>query len=108
MSGTQHNVSEEAWAGLDNNARRVSTGLYLSTTVSGVEAWYPNNGYIDRNGNVIMVGQYACYWSCSFYGSGMSFVLQLSRDMSGKLIWNPMQYGKLNGEGHSVRCIKDN
>ena len=110
MSGGQHNVSEEAWAGLDATGLylRVSTGLYLNTTASGVRAWYPTNGYIDRNGKVIMVGQYACYWSCSFYSGGMSFALQLSRDMSGKLLWNPIQYGKLNGEGHSVRCIKDN
>ena len=104
----QHVVSDETWAGLENYARRVSTGLYLQTTASGSEAWYPTNGYIDRNGKVIMVGQYACYWSCSFYGGGLSFALQISRDMSGNLLWNPIQYGKLNGEGHSVRCIKDN
>ncbi len=109
MDGTQHVVSQEAWAGLDQTGlyRRVSTGLYLTTTAN-TQAWYPTNGYIDRNGRVIMVGQYACYWSCSFYGGGMSFALELSRDMSGTLLWNPIKYGKLNGEGHSVRCIKDN
>ena len=116
MNGTQHVVSEEAWAGLDEKtsgglyrwSRRVTHGLYINTTVSGTEAWYPTNGYIDRNGKVIMVGQYACYWSCSFYGGGMSFAMEVSRDMSGNLLWNALKYGKLNGEGHSVRCIRDN
>lgn len=104
MSGTSHDITEEAWSNVP--ARRVPAGLYL-TVGPGVEAWYPNNGYISMDGRILMVGQYSCYWSCSPYSGGLSYVLEMSRDLSGNLLYNLIQYGKLNGEGHSVRCIED-
>ena len=110
MSNGQHVVSEEAWAGFgtnDLNWGPQGRGISLPLATDG-ETWYPNNGYISREGKVIMVGQYSCYWSCTPYGGGMSYAMQMSRDMSGTLQFNGIQYGKLNGEGHSVRCIKDN
>ena len=107
MNGTQHVESQEAWSGLSSSEYRweaYGRGIYLPTTQG--EAWYPNNGYITKEGKVIMVGQYCCYWSCDPYGGGLSFAMQLLRDMGGRLLFNPIQYGKVNGEGHSVRCIK--
>ncbi len=109
MNGTQHVESQEAWSGLSSTEYRweaYGQGIYLPTTQG--EAWYPNNGYITKEGKVIMVGQYCCYWSCDPYGGGLSFAMQLLRDMGGRLLFNPIQYGKVNGEGHSVRCIKEN
>ena len=108
MNGTQHVESQEAWSGLSSTEYRweaYGRGIYLPTTQG--EAWYPNNGYITKEGKVIMVGQYCCYWSCDPYGGGLSFAMQLLRDMGGRLLFNPIQYGKVNGEGHSVRCIKE-
>ena len=107
MNGTQHVELQEAWSGLSSTEYRweaYGRGIYLPTTQG--EAWYPNNGYITKEGKVIMVGQYCCYWSCDPYGGGLSFAMQLLRDMGGRLLFNPIQYGKVNGEGHSVRCIK--
>ncbi len=107
MNGTQHVELQEAWSGLSSAEYRweaYGRGIYLPTTQG--EAWYPNNGYITKEGKVIMVGQYCCYWSCDPYGGGLSFAMQLLRDMGGRLLFNPIQYGKVNGEGHSVRCIK--
>ena len=109
MNGTQHVESQEAWSGLSSTEYRweaYGRGIYLPTTQG--EAWYPNNGYITKEGKVIMVGQYCCYWSCDPYGGGLSFAMQLLRDMGGRFLFNPIQYGKVNGEGHSVRCIKEN
>lgn len=109
MNGTQHVESQEAWSGLSSTEYRweaYGRGIYLPTTQG--ETWYPNNGYITKEGKVIMVGQYCCYWSCDPYGGGLSFAMQLLRDMGGRLLFNPIQYGKVNGEGHSVRCIRDN
>ena len=105
MSGTLHVVEEEAWTNVPYN--QSSLGVRLDTE-STEKAWYPNNGYISRDGNILMVGQYSCYWSCNPYAGGQAFALQMSKDMAGNLTYNPIQYGKLTGEGHSVRCIKDN
>ena len=108
MNGTQHVELQEAWSGLSSTEYRweaYGRGIYLPTTQG--EAWYPNNGYITKEGKVIMVGQYCCYWSCDPYGGGLSFAMQLLKDMGGRLLFNPIQYGKVNGEGHSVRCIKE-
>lgn len=105
MSGTLHVVEEEAWASVPYT--QSSQGVRLETE-SGEKAWYPNNGYISRDGVLLMVGQYSCYWSCNPYAGGQAFGLQMSKDMAGNLTYNPIQYGKLTGEGHSVRCIKDN
>ena len=105
MSGTLHVVEEEAWTNVPYN--QSSLGVRLDTE-STDKAWYPNNGYISRDGNILMVGQYSCYWSCSPYAGGQAFGMQMSKDMAGNLTYNPIQYGKLTGEGHSVRCIKDN
>ncbi len=105
MSGTLHVVEEEAWVGVHYN--QSNQGVKLDT--EGEEkAWYPNNGYISRDGILLMVGQYSCYWSCNPYAGGQAFAMQMSKDMAGNLTYNPLQYGKLTGEGHSVRCIKDN
>ena len=107
MNGTQHVESQEAWSGLSSTEYRweaYGRGIYLPTTQG--DTWYPNNGYITKEGKVIMVGQYCCYWSCDPYGGGLSFAMQLLKDMGGRLLFNPIQYGKVNGEGHSVRCIK--
>ncbi len=109
MNGTQHVESQEAWSGFSSTEYRweaYGRGIYLPTTQG--EAWYPNNGYISKEGKVIMVGQFCCYWSCDPYGGGVSFAMQLLKDMAGTLQFNPIQHGKVNGEGHSVRCIKDN
>ncbi len=109
MNGTEHVVSEEAWSGYERTEYRWESdgrGIYLPTT-SQREAWYPNNGYITKEGSLLMVGQYCCYWSCDPYGGGVSYAMQLLKDMSNTLQFNPIQHGKVNGEGHSVRCIKD-
>lgn len=107
MNGTQHVVSQETWSGYEPAEYRweaYGRGIYLPATQG--EAWYPNNGYITKEGRVIMVGQYCCYWSCDPYSGGLSFAMQLLKDMGGRLLFNPIQYGKVTGEGHSVRCIK--
>ncbi len=101
--------SAEAWT--DVPYERVASsyygyGVYLSRQGSSERAWYPANGYVTQTGALYMVGQYACYWSCSPYG-GMAYTMQISQDMSGNLLYNPCQYGKIRVEGHSVRCIQD-
>ena len=109
-SNKEHVLAREAWSD-DNgqlNPQRVANGTYgvYLSLVSGGYAWYPNNGYISLAGKLLMVGQYSCYWSCSL-NSLATYAMEMSQTSSSNLTYNGRQYGKVRGEGHSVRCIKD-
>ena len=111
-SNNEHVVAQEAWS-VDEDGklkpRRVADGtygVYLNLSTDGSEyAWYPNNGYISTAGKLLMVGQFSCYWSSSV-NSLATFAMEMSQ-VGTKLTYNGRQYGKVRGEGHSVRCIKD-
>ena len=113
--GQGHNYTEETWSLPDSDVNKVirtpaATYPYyglLYPLDGGGYSWYPNTGYITLEGKIVMVGQYACYWSYSPFG-GNSYVLELSQTMSGTLTWSPYQYGKFRSEGHAIRCIEDN
>lgn len=107
-----HDYSKEAWAMDNSKGVRTPTvnfpyyGLLLPLDDGVNKAWYPNNGYVTMSAELVMVGQYSCYWSCS--PSGMyAYTLELSQNMSGTLTWSPYQWGKARTEGHSIRCIQD-
>ena len=100
----QHVTEEEAWTGLEY--LRVASGASYGVYLDGNKAWYPNNGYLTVSGSLLMVGQYACYWSCS-PNSQATYAMEQSQSTSG-LTFNPSCYGKIRGEGHSVRCVEDN
>jgi len=103
-SDKQHVRSSEAWTDLDYS--RVAANELYGVFLDNKKAWYPNNGYISLSGELLMIGQYSCYWSCS-PNSQASFAMEQSRTPSG-LTFNPSCYGKVRGEGHSVRCVEDN
>ncbi len=104
-----HNFDEEAWGNVlykrYQDAAR-GYGAYF-TLDNGGQSWYPNTGYISTAGQLLMVGQYSIYWSCDPMGSNV-FGLEMSQNMRGEFTLNPSQGGKYRGEGHAVRCIKDN
>lgn len=99
----QHVFAQEAWTNLDYSLTSYgsSYGVYLD----GGKAWYPNNGYINTSGSLLMVGYYSCYWSCSPQ-SQAAYAMEQDQTSSPPT-FNPMCYGKVRGEGHSVRCIED-
>ena len=109
-SNKEHVLAQEAWSNDDGqlSPQRVANGSYgvYLTLNSGGYAWYPNNGYISLAGKLLMVGQYSCYWSCS-PNSLATYAMEMSQTSSTNLTYNGRQYGKVRGEGHSVRCIKD-
>ena len=98
-----HVASQEAWTEV---AFQTSAGRGLYLPLGGTSyVWYPNNGYINADGEIRMAGMYSCYWSCSPNGQAV-FALELSQSGS-TLSYFPNRYGKARVEGHSVRCIKD-
>ena len=99
-SNNQHVYVQEAWSNLDDPSS-ANYGIYLNP----VRAWYPDNGYIGISGALLMVGQYACYWSNSVR-SLTAYAMEISLN-SGRQEFNPSSGGKMRGEGHSVRCVKD-
>lgn len=101
-SSKNHISAQEAWTDLDY--RRLTSGSY-GVYLDGGLAWYPNNGYISLSGSLLMVGQYSCYWSNSPQ-SQATYAMEMSQTPSGPT-FNPMCYGKVRGEGHSVRCVED-
>lgn len=109
-SNNAHVYAKEAWSTDDNvlKYQRVASngqyGVYLYLNTSGT-AWYPNNGYISLAGKLLMVGQFSCYWSCN-PNSLATYCMEMSQAGS-SLTYNGRVYGKVRGEGHSVRCIKD-
>ena len=111
-SNNNHVLEQEAWSDDDGklSPQRVASngyyGVYLNLASGGGRAWYPNNGYISLAGKLLMVGQYSCYWSCS-PNSLATYAMEMSQTSSSNLTYNGRQYGKVRGEGHSVRCIKD-
>lgn len=111
-SNNQHVLEQEAWSDDDGklNPQRVASngyyGVYLNLESGGGRAWYPNNGYISLAGKLLMVGQYSCYWSCS-PNSLATYAMEMSQTSSTNLTYNGRQYGKVRGEGHSVRCVKE-
>ena len=106
-SNSEHVPAKEAWSNL-SYVREPGTssnkiyGVYLDNG----KAWYPNNGYISLAGKLLMVGQYSCYWSCSL-NSRATYAMEMSQTSSTNLTFKEYQYGKVRGEGHSVRCIKE-
>ena len=95
----------EAWNNLTSvNISGNGYGLRLFLS-SGATAWYPNNGYISLSGALLMVGQYSCYWSCTQNGQS-EFALELSQK-GNTFSYDPICYGKVRGEGHSVRCVAE-
>ena len=101
-SSRQHITEEEAWSGL--NFYRVA-GPYYGVYLDGNKVWYPNNGYISTSGTLLMVGQFSCYWSCS-PNSQAVYAMEMSKTPN-SLTFDPMCYGKVRAEGHSVRCVED-
>lgn len=99
----KHVVAQEAWSNLNYTMINSysSYGVYLD----GNKAWYPNNGYISTSGTLLMVGFYSCYWSCTPQ-SQATYAMEQDQTSSSP-IFNPMCYGKVRGEGHSVRCVED-
>ncbi len=116
---TGHIYEKEAWGGVEYKRYKNASngyGAYFRFASDEHEtwfpnadtgSWYPNTGYISIDGRLLMVGQYSIYWSCDPMGSNV-FGLELSQTMGGDLTLNPSQGGKYRGEGHAVRCIKDN
>ena len=102
LNSQQHVLAQEAWSNLDY--RRVASGSY-GVYLDGSLAWYPNNGYITTAGALLMVGQFSCYWSCSPQAHA-TYAMEMSQTAVG-LTFNPCSYGKIRGEGHSVRCVED-
>jgi hypothetical protein len=104
-SSSQHDTAKEAWSAV--GFQRVGSGIYgvYLDLASGGRAWYPNNGYINSSGSLLMVGQYSCYWSCNPNGQ-FSYAMEMSQSAS-SLTFNPVCYGKARGVGHSVRCVED-
>lgn len=104
-----HNYAEEAWNDVEYRRYQDPFSGYgaVFKTEDGGWSWYPNTGYISISGELLMVGQYSIYWSWNPMG-GNSYGLELSQNMRGELTLNPYQGGKYRGEGHAVRCIKDN
>lgn len=100
-------ADEEPWSNVNPN--RVADPYY-GVYLDGGRAWYPNNGYINTSASLLMVGQYSCYWTSSQNGQAV-YAMEMSQvpnNVSGfSLTFNPRQYGKVRGEGHSVRCIED-
>ena len=92
--------AKEAWSGLKSVS--ANYGLYLDDVL----AWYPDNGYLSEGGKLYMVGQYASYWSCSVRPL-TTYTMDISLS-SGEHVCNPSSGGTARGEGHSVRCIKEN
>lgn len=110
-SNNAHVLAQEAWSDDAEllNPQRVGPregiyGVYLRLNSAG-SAWYPNNGYISLGGKLLMVGQFSCYWSCN-PNSLATYCMEMSQAGS-TLTYNGRVYGKVRGEGHSVRCIKD-
>ena len=104
-----HNYAEEAWNNVPYTRYQDAAhgyGAYFSMA-NGGHSWYPNTGYISISGQLLMVGQYSIYWSCNPMGSN-TFGLELSQNLRGEITLDPYQSGKYRGEGHAVRCIKDN
>ena len=102
-SSKQHVPEQEAWTELGH--KRVDSEPSYGVYLDGNKAWYPNNGYISLSGSLLMVGQYSCYWSCS-PNSQATYAMEQSKTTS-SLTFNPSCYGKVRGEGHSVRCVED-
>lgn len=104
-----HNYNEEAWGNVPYvryQSAAYGYGAYF-TLAGGGQSWYPNTGYLSINGQLLMVGQYSVYWSCDPMSSYV-YGLEMSQNMRGEITLNPYQGGKGRGEGHAVRCIKDN
>ncbi len=107
-SNYQNVEAEEAWSGV--TYERVSNasdgyGAYFNLQGSSQRAWYPCNGYMDGNGVLRMVGQFAGYWSCS-PNDDLTYIMVFSQN-SGMLTLYPHQHGHERAPGHSVRCIQD-
>lgn len=102
-SSNAHVGAKEAWSEL--TYKREASGIY-GVYLDGRKAWYPNNGYISLAGKLLMVGQYSCYWSCSL-NSRATYAMEMSQTSSSNLTFKEYQYGKVRGEGHSVRCVQD-
>ena len=102
-SSNVHVSAKEAWSEL--TYKREASGIY-GVYLDGRKAWYPNNGYISLAGKLLMVGQYSCYWSCST-NSRATYAMEMSQTSSTNLTFKEYQYGKVRGEGHSVRCVQD-
>lgn len=102
-SSNVHVGAKEAWSEL--TYKREASGIY-GVYLDGRKAWYPNNGYISLAGKLLMVGQYSCYWSCSL-NSRATYAMEMSQTSSSSLTFKEYQYGKVRGEGHSVRCVQD-
>ena len=102
-SSKQHVPEQEPWTELGH--KRVDSEPSYGVYLDGNKAWYPNNGYISLSGSLLMVGQYSCYWSCS-PNSQATYAMEQSKTTS-SLTFNPSCYGKVRGEGHSVRCVED-
>ena len=99
-SGNNRLYAQEAWSNLPEPTS-VNYGIYLDTT----QAWYPNTGYINLAGKLLMVGQYCCYWSTSLR-TLTAFAMEISLS-SGKQVLNPASGGNGRGDGFSVRCVED-
>ena len=99
-SGNNRLYDQEAWSNLPDPSS-VNYGIYLDT----VHAWYPDNGYINLEGKLLMVGQYCCYWSYSLR-TLTAFAMEISLS-SGKQVLNPVSGGNGRGYGFSVRCVED-
>ncbi len=69
-------------------------------------SWYPNNGYMGRNGVLYMVGQFCLYWACNTV-SDVSCGMEMSQTTEGDPTIKVYQDGKVRVEGHSVRCIAE-
>ena len=102
-SSNVHVSAKEAWSEL--TYKREASGIY-GVYLDGRKAWYPNNGYISLAGKLLMVGQYSCYWSCSL-NSRATYAMEMSQTSPTNLTFKEYQYGKVRGEGHSVRCVQD-
>lgn len=102
-SSKNHVTAQEAWSNLEyyRVGSNGSYGVYLDNR----QAWYPNNGYLNLSGSLLMVGQYSCYWSCSPQ-SLATYAMEMSMTSS-QLTFNPLCFGKVRGEGHSIRCVED-
>ena len=107
-----------AWTNVDYRRTGNSTrgfGLYLrlddtdpDTWFPNSAVWFPNNGYVSVGGSLLMVAQYACYWSSNISGN-YSQALELSQNGVGSQLTYTMtpNQTKKRVEAYSVRCIED-
>ena len=108
----EHDSAAEAWSNVPYvryQSAAYGYGAYF-TLAGGGQSWYPNTGYLSIGGQLLMVGQYSIYWSCNPSGSN-AYGLEMTQNTQGGVMnysLDPYKSGKVRGEGHAVRCIKDN